>query len=105
MSHSALAAAAMDAPIDDVPPILSFPAIADRMRSQSIVGRARLEHRNQRCRQCGRVTVETVELDDALLDRRGMPIPGTATVVGFFCNACRHDWPVNHLRLAGDLED
>jgi hypothetical protein len=105
MSDTTLAVATVDASIDDVPYVLSFPAIADRMRSQSIVERARLERHNQRCRHCGRVTVETVELDDALLDRRGMPIPGTATVVGFFCNACRHDWPVNHLKLAGDLED
>jgi hypothetical protein len=105
MSDIALATAPVDTSIDDAPCVLSFPAIADRMRSQSIVDRARLEHRNQRCRHCGRVTVETIELDDALLDRRGMPIPGTATVVGFFCNACRHDWPVNHLRLAGGLED
>jgi hypothetical protein len=105
MSHSALAIATVDPSIDDIPCVLEFPKIADRMRSQSVVDRARLEHHNQRCRQCGRVTVETIELEDALLDRRGMPIPGTATVVGFFCNACRHDWPVNHLRLADEIED
>lgn len=105
MSDSPLVAATIDPPCDDLPCVLSFPAIASRMRSQSPVDRARIEYRNQRCRKCGRVTVETVELDDALLDRRGIPIPGTATIVGFFCNACRHDWPVNHLRLTGNLED
>ena len=50
MSVSALAAATVDTSIDDVPYVLSFPAIADRMRSQSTVDRARLEHRNQHCR-------------------------------------------------------
>ncbi len=89
----------------DTPCILAFPTIANRMRPQSVVERARLKHRNQSCPKCHRVTVEAVEADDALLDRRCEAIPGTATVVGFFCNACRHEWPVHHLQLLSDLED
>jgi hypothetical protein len=46
------------------------------------------------------VTVEPIECDDALLDRNGAPIPGTASIAGFFCHACRHEWPARMPRLA-----
>lgn len=104
MSRSAVAACA--APHADAAPyVLAFPTIANRMRSQTVVERARLQHRNQCCTRCRRATVEAIEADDALLDRKCAAIPGTATVVGFFCNACRHEWPVNHLQLVSDLDD
>lgn len=104
MSRSAVAARAAGHATDAAPYVLAFPTIAHRMRSQTVVERARLQHCNQCCPRCRRVAVEAVEADDALLDRKCAAIPGTATVVGFFCNACRHDWPVNHLQLVSDLD-
>lgn len=104
MSRSAVAELSGHA-TDAAPYILTFPTIANRMRSQTVVERTRLQHRNQSCTKCRRATVESIEADDALLDRKCTAIPGTATVVGFFCNACRHEWPVNHLQLASDLDD
>lgn len=100
-----LVAKATEGAAYDSPHVLAFPAIADRMRPQSVAERARLKYRNQRCPKCSRVTVEPIEADDALLDRRCEAIPGTATVVGFFCNACRHDWPVSHVRLAHCIDE
>jgi hypothetical protein len=64
------------------------------------VTRARLERRNRCCPRCGRVTVEAVEHEDALLDRNCRPIPGTASIAGFFCSACLHEWPARLPRLA-----
>lgn len=89
--------------VDQFPSILSF---ADRFglleagNGPDVVVRARLERRNRCCPRCRRVTVEPVECDDGLFDRNGAPIPGTATVAGFFCNACHHEWPARMPRLA-----
>lgn len=82
---------------DDAPSSLSFVQSAARMRGRrmvDIVTRARLERANIQCPCCRRVTVEPVELPDALVNRNGATIPGTATIVGFHCNACRHKWRV-----------
>ncbi|MBX3443281.1 MAG: hypothetical protein KF774_12825 [Planctomyces sp.] len=64
-----------------------------RLSQVSAVQRARLWQRNQACPCCHRITVEPVELEDALLDRKNEPIPGTATVVGFCCESCGTRWP------------
>ena len=79
----------------DVPQILSlrdFDLRESTTPQQDVVSRARLLHRNSTCPTCGRATVDPIELDDALLNRSGLPIPGTASVVGFSCSACSHDW-------------
>jgi hypothetical protein len=81
---------------DDGPRLLPFVILAPRLRAQRMtqtVARARLEHENQCCPLCRRVTVEPIELHDALRGRNGAAIPGTATVVAFACNACGHEWP------------
>jgi len=67
-------------------------SIRPRSRS-SAVHRARLWQRNQVCPCCRRITVEPIELDDALFNRKNEPIPGTATVVGFCCESCGTQWP------------
>jgi hypothetical protein len=65
-----------------------------RPRSRAtVVSRARLWQANQVCPGCRRITVEPIELDDALFDRKNEPIPGTATVVAFCCESCGTQWP------------
>ncbi len=89
--------------VDEVPRILAFTPrnrIAAPYDRTDVVTRARLERRNRCCPQCGRVTVEAVEREDALLDRNCRAIPGTASLAGFFCNACHHEWPARLPRLA-----
>lgn len=104
--------ACISAPVDHFEPapiILQHPIVAQRLTSltvdseieprQSAVARARLEHRNKCCPNCRRVTVRPIELEDALLDRRGMEIPATATIVGFYCTTCRHEWSPPRLHV------
>jgi len=82
---------------DDAPQVLSYSQFAARRRGRqmvNIVTRARLEKSNRQCPCCRRVTVRSIELRDAITNHNGATVPGTATVVGFQCNACRHEWPV-----------
>jgi len=60
--------------------------------------RARLIRENSTCPHCEKHDVEPLELDDAQVSQRGrMPIPGTATLVGFHCNDCGNEWPLYEL--------
>jgi hypothetical protein len=73
-----------------------FASLAARMRGPGLVDiicRARKIHQNQCCQFCRSAAVDPVELQDALLNRNRLPIPGTATLVGFHCNACGYEWP------------
>ena len=82
---------------DDAPQVFSYSDYVARRRSRQMVNvvlRARLEKSNRQCPCCRRVTVQPIELRDAVTNRNGATIPGTATVVGFQCTACRHEWPV-----------
>jgi hypothetical protein len=78
------------------PAVIPFTTRIIPLRSKarsSAVQRARLWSLNQSCPCCQRITVEPIELDDALFDRKNEPIPGTATVVGFCCESCGAQWP------------
>jgi hypothetical protein len=77
------------------PRILPFHFYAGRLRGNrmDLVSRARTLHQNRHCPQCYQPRVEPLELDDAVLNRNGMPIPGTATLVGFHCLHCHSEWP------------
>ena len=60
--------------------------------------RARLIHQNSTCPDCGHHDVEPLELTDSVISPRNrMPVPGTATIVGFHCNDCGVEWPVYEL--------
>lgn len=59
-----------------------------------VVTRAQTLRENCECRQCGHPVVQPVELNDATLNQNGLPIPGTATLVGFHCARCDREWPV-----------
>ncbi|MCA9057181.1 MAG: hypothetical protein KDA85_01725 [Planctomycetaceae bacterium] len=57
--------------------------------------RARVIHENRLCPECGGSDVEPLELADSLVSPRSrLPVPGTATLVGFHCNQCQMEWPV-----------
>ncbi len=82
---------------ENEPIILSFKAYARRYQGPSpgdVVRRARTLYNNRCCRRCGRAVVEPLDLDDALRNRNNLPVPGTSTLVGFFCHACDAEWAV-----------
>lgn len=56
--------------------------------------RAQQIRANRACPDCGHPAVSPVELNDAQHNRNGMPIPGSATLVGFHCSCCDAEWPV-----------
>ncbi len=57
--------------------------------------RARLIRENNSCPSCDHHNIEPLELEDALISPRSrLPIPGTATIVGFHCHDCGTEWPV-----------
>lgn len=60
----------------------------------SVVERARLLFANRRCFACGYPVVLPIERDDAVLNKCGQPIPGTATLEGFRCEGCHAEWSV-----------
>ena len=55
--------------------------------------RARVIHSNRYCPKCQHPNVEPLELDNAVMSKNYLPIPGTATLVGFHCHGCQHQWP------------
>jgi hypothetical protein len=56
--------------------------------------RARALHENRCCPRCRRACAVPVDLGDGDERYAAMPIPGTATLVGFFCDACGAEWAV-----------
>lgn len=82
---------------DEEPIILSFPRGVERFGnggSTDLITRARLLYSNRRCRFCGCPLVQPLTLDDVVLNRNRLPIPGTGTLVGFHCDRCRAQWTV-----------
>ena len=80
----------------DEPVVFSYTAFARRNQSfctTDPLQRARALRTNDRCPRCERALVEPVELADALRSRNNLPIPGTATLVGFHCMSCHWEWP------------
>lgn len=60
--------------------------------------RARIVRQNSVCPECEQGDVEPIELRDAVISPKSrLPIPGTATIVGFHCNCCENEWPVYEL--------
>lgn len=70
-------------------------AIVVSRRLQPVSDRARLIHQNSQCPDCHASLVEPIELNDGLRARGNrLPVPGTATLVGFHCHRCGYEWPV-----------
>jgi len=82
---------------DERPMILSFKSHQRRFLHSSdswdLLSRARTVFHNRQCRYCDHPVVEPIELDDAVLNRNQMPMPSTATLVGFHCSGCHAEWP------------
>lgn len=90
-AHSNTRAAAIE------PQIYSFAEWVDKLRSpesNSSVLRAQRLHSNQTCPDCTRVGVLPLMLNDGRMDGSGRLVPGSATLVGFRCDSCSHEWPV-----------
>lgn len=57
--------------------------------------RARILRQNSECPECSKPNVQPLELNDALISQRSrLPVPGTATIIGFHCEDCGCEWPV-----------
>ena len=79
---------------EDSPRILPFPLRTDRFQPRPALLRARLLRENRNCPHCQHPVVTPLELEDGLLGRNRLPVPGTATLVGFHCMRCHREWPV-----------
>lgn len=89
--------------VEDEPRILSFTELAPTVKvrrrvdtAHKLTLRCRVERQNLACPECERVTAQPLELCDGMLSRNGSLLPGSATIVGFRCSACGHEWPVQH---------
>lgn len=84
---------------DENPAIVAFPRNIKRPSAAGtpldVVTRARLFFQNRRCRGCGYPVVDPVELADSVVNRNGMSIPGTATLIGFRCRGCKCEWSID----------
>ncbi len=60
----------------------------------NMVTRAQTLFANRACPHCQYPVVEPLELNDAAINRAGLPIPGTSTLVGFRCTGCEAEWGV-----------
>lgn len=82
----------------DEPQILLFPGVRREPAKASgpldVITRARLLFSNRSCQECGYPVVQPVELSDSLVNRNGLAIPGTATLTGFRCCGCDHEWSI-----------
>jgi hypothetical protein len=82
---------------DQQPSILPFQRTIGRSHRaigmSDLLDRARALYQNRQCPHCRHPVVSPVELDDAIISRGRLPIPGTATLVGFHCSSCHTEWP------------
>ena len=60
---------------------------------ESLLNRARTLHRNRCCPNCRRGGTIPLDLGDGDRSHSPMPVPGTSTLVGFYCDACGTEWP------------
>ena len=82
------------------PMILPFPTLRSKSKSHAkaapmdVITRARVLFANRQCEDCNYPVVEPVELPDSAVNQSGLAIPGTATLVGFRCCGCQHEWSI-----------
>ena len=63
-------------------------------KSMDVLTRARALHENRCCPRCRRAGAVPLDLGDGDDRNAAMPVPGSATLVGFYCDACGAEWPV-----------
>ena len=82
----------------DEPRILPFPRprgdASVAAKPMDVLTRARVLFSNRACEECRYPVVEPIELSDSTMNISGLAIPGTATLVGFRCCGCQHEWSV-----------
>ena len=86
--------------VADEPRIIPFPGLLLRQSRSTreeapkldVITRARLLFANRQCHHCNYPVVEPLELDDAQVNRQGLEIPGTSTIIGFRCHSCDAEW-------------
>ena len=79
----------------DEPAIYSFVSWLEQLRSpvpDAAMLRAKRLHANHSCPSCKCAGVLPLMLNDGRIDNAGRLIPGTATLVGFRCEHCSHEW-------------
>lgn len=83
--------------VSNEPEIYSFAEWIDKLQSPEAnptVLRAQRLNANQSCPECSRAGVLPLMLNDGRMDGSGRLVPGSATLVGFRCESCSHEWPV-----------
>ena len=88
--------------VADEPWVIPFPgnltragrSTRDEVPKLDVISRARLLFANRQCRHCSYPLVEPLDLGDAEVNRQGLEIPGTTTIVGFRCHSCESEWSV-----------
>lgn len=63
-------------------------------KPMDLLTRARALHENRCCPHCRRAGAIPLDLGDGDARNPAMPVPGSATLVGFYCEACGAEWPV-----------
>jgi hypothetical protein len=63
-------------------------------KSMDVLTRARALHENRCCPRCRRAGAVPLDLGDGDDRNAAMPVPGSATLVGFYCDGCGAEWPV-----------
>lgn len=81
---------------EEEPAILQFrlPTSQPSLSKMDVITRARLLFDNRACPNCHYPVVTPIELNDAQRNRNGLPVPGTATLVGFHCQGCQAEWSI-----------
>lgn len=82
-------------PAQKVGPVTRMAVQPSRVSQRRIVDRAEQLFANRECPRCSYALVEPVELNDGIRGRNGREIPGTATLVGFCCQACELEWSIS----------
>ncbi|MFQ5730723.1 MAG: hypothetical protein ACE5KM_02090 [Planctomycetaceae bacterium] len=79
---------------EHAPGVLSYETHFQHWRDyrNNAVARARTLRNNDECPECHRRLVKPLELANAVMSRNNLPIPGTATLVGFHCLKCDWEW-------------
>ncbi|MCA9066782.1 MAG: hypothetical protein KDA96_27130 [Planctomycetaceae bacterium] len=94
-NEAALRVAEADSDCDVIPFESGRRTVVISGRFTPALDRARILHNNRQCPECGACDVEPLELADSLINPHNrLPVPGTATLVGFHCNQCQLEWPV-----------
>ncbi len=76
--------------VEDQP--TAHPVAYEKAPRLDVIARARLLFSNRLCRQCRSPVVKPLQLDDAQVNRQGLEIPGSATIIGFRCHSCDAQW-------------